>query len=312
MKNMYPFKLKPIYVKTVWGNDELTALRHQQGIIGSSWEISAHQHADNVILNGPYKDHTLSQMLEKFPEEMLGTKDRSQMLRISYMDASQSLSIQVHPTDEYAHLYENDEGKAEAWYVLKAKPDARLIAGTTTEDIEVLKKAVQDDKIEEYVHRIPMREGDFITIEAGQLHAFGAGMLGLEISQNSDVTYRFYDFHRKDANGQERPLHLKKSFDVVNLSHRGQKLANPFVNGQRKILERKKEFTVELIDLDGEYILEPNGERFYCLSNVLEDCELICQDQKYPVTYTENIFIPASCPKIMIKGHTRLLLSYVE
>lgn len=312
MKNMYPFKLKPIYVKTVWGNDELAGLRKQPGIIGSSWEISAHPHADNVILNGQYKDHTLSQMLEQFPEEMLGTKDRSQMLRISYMDAGESLSIQVHPTDAYAHLYENDEGKTESWYIVKAKPGARLIAGTTAEDADTLKKAVREDKIEEYVHRIPMDEGDFITIDAGMLHALGAGMLGLEISQNSDVTYRFYDFHRKDANGKERPLHLEKSFEVVDLSRRGHKSANPFMKGQRKVLERRKEFTVELIDLDGEYTLEPNGTRFYCLSNVRQDCELLCGDQSYPLQYTENIFIPAVCPKIMIKGHTRIILSYVE
>jgi len=309
---MYPLKLNPIYIKTVWGNTYLASLRHENQIIGSSWEISAHPHADNTVINGKYKGQTLSALIDQYPREMLGEKKKNQMLRLSYIDASQSLSIQVHPYNEYARQYENDEGKVEAWYILKSHPDAQLISGTTTEDIDVIKKAVKEDKIEDYVNKVKMAEGDFITIDAGQLHAFGAGMLGLEISQNSDVTYRFYDFHRKDDSGKERPLHIQKSFDVVDLTKHGEKSSHPFVRQGKETVVDRKEFTVEIIDLDGEYLLEPNQERFYCLTNVLDNCELIYENQVYPFHYTENIFIPAYCSPITIKGKTRIIISYVK
>ncbi len=312
MKNMYPFKFEPIYVETVWGDTKFAKIRGRNEIIGSSWEISAHPHADNCIANGKYKGQTLSTLLDLYPKQILGKKKRNQMLRISFLDARDSLSIQVHPNDDYAHKYENDEGKVEAWYILKADPKSNLIAGTTTDDIQVIKQAIKDEKIEDYVDRIEINEGDFICIESGQLHAFGSGLLGLEISQNSDVTYRFYDFHRKDASGNERELHLDKCFDVVDFSKKGQKFAYPFKMQQETTVYQRKEFTIKLIDINDKYTLYPNGDTFYCLTNVLNDCHIIYEDQIIDFGFTENILIPADCSKITFEGKTRIIISYVD
>ena len=312
MRNMYPFKFEPIYVETVWGGRKFANIRGKNEIIGTSWEISAHPHADNLIINGEYKGQTLSDLLELYPKQILGKKERNQMLRISFLDAKESLSIQVHPNSDYAHKYENDEGKVEAWYILKSNPKSTLIAGTTTNDIQVIKQAVKDEKIENYVNRIEMNEGDFICIESGQLHAFGGGLLGLEISQNSDVTYRFYDFHRKDTNGNERELHLNKCFDVVDFSNKGQKFSYPFKNQQEIIVYQRKEFTIKLVDIDGEYIIYPNGETFYCLTNVSNDCQIIYDNQIIDFCYTENILVPADCSAITFSGKTRIIISYVD
>lgn len=309
---MYPFKFEPIYVKTVWGNNGLTKIRGGNETTGSIWEISAHKHADNIVKNGKFKGQSLSQLLDQYPKQMLGTKRQDQMLRISYLDAKESLSIQVHPNNEYARLHENDEGKVEAWYILKAEAGANLIAGTTTSDINVIKQAIKDDEIEAYTNKIEMDEGDFICIETGQLHAFGGGLLGLEISQNSDTTYRFYDFHRKDEQGNERELHLDKCFDVVDFSIKGQKDAYPYQTNQDTTVYQRKEFTIKVIDFDGEYVLEPNQETFYCLTNVSNDCKIYYNDQEMDFAFTENIFVPAACSTVTFKGKARVIISYVD
>lgn len=312
MSKMYPFKLEPIYVKTVWGSEKLAKIRQKDQIIGSSWEISAHPNADNKIVNGAFAGKTLIEMLDEYPKEMLGELKKNQMLRISFMDASQSLSIQVHPDDAYAHKYANDEGKVEAWYIVEAEPGAKLIAGTTDSDAEVIKKAVKNETIEDYVQRIEMEAGDFICIDSCQLHAFGAGMLGLEISQNSDTTYRFYDFHRKDDQGKERQLHLKECFDVVDFTKRGKKMAFPKLEMGLTPMLSRKEFSADALDLNGEYTLVPNKKTFYCLSNVGGSCEVIYGDESISLEYTENVFVPAACDAVTLKGQGRIIISYVE
>ena len=115
---MYPLKLEPIYWDSIWGNDKLAKIRKNPKIRGTSWDVSAHPHADNVILNGEYEGKTLMQLLDEYPKQMLGNKNRSQMLRIAYLDARESLSIQVHPQNEYARIHENDEGKIREYFIL--------------------------------------------------------------------------------------------------------------------------------------------------------------------------------------------------
>ncbi len=312
---LYPLKLQPVYIDTVWGGDRLAQIRNAPQSHGTSWNISAHPHADNVVINGPLQGKKLSELLDEYPEEMLGGKKKSQMLRLSILDSRESLSIQVHPDDAYAHAHENDEGKTEAWYILEAEPGANLIAGTTLKDIEEMKRVIREDRLEEYIIRHPMEAGDFICINAGTLHAMGAGMLTLEVSQNSDVTYRFYDFHRKDAQGKERKLHLEKSYDVVNCAADCAKTSHPFtqakVNQPVKILDQR-EFTIEILDLDGSYMLQPEGTTFYCLTNVAGDCGILCGGEQMSLTYTENILIPAKCPQVQIQGKGRVIISYVK
>ena len=134
------------------------------------------------------------------------------MVRLAFLDAKDDLSIQVHPFDEYAHKHENDEGKTESWYILKAEEGATLVAGTTIADADVLKKAVEDNTVEKYVRKIPVQEGDFVCIDAGMLHALGKGIVALEIGQNSNVTYRFYDYDRKRCKRKSKRIAYKEKF----------------------------------------------------------------------------------------------------
>lgn len=312
---MYPLKLKPVYVKTIWGDGRLAEKRGIDDKLGTSWEVSSHVHADNQILNGEYAGLTLSELIDKYPKQIFGNKKKSQMLRLGYLDAEQSLSIQVHPDDEYAHKYEKDEGKTESWYILEAVPGSTLIAGTTSNNPNVIKEAVNNQEVEKYTRKIEMEAGDFICIEAGMLHALGKGILALEIGRNSDTTYRFYDYNRKDSNGNLRELHLDKCFDVAHFDLECEKISNP----QKKInsttikpLTRRKEFFVDLIDIKDEYEFTPNGDTFYCISNVSNDTTYYYEGKKEILSYTENIFVPADSNSIRIQGSCRILLSYIN
>lgn len=309
---MYPLKLKPVYWDSIWGNDKLAKIRKNPEIHGTSWDISAHPHADNIILNGERKGKTLMQLLDEYPEQMLGEKDRSQMLRLAFLDAKESLSVQVHPQNEYARIHENDEGKTESWYMVDVDPGSKLIAGTTASSTEELKEAVYNDQIMDIVNKIEMCNGDFICIDAGQLHALGPGILALEIGTNSDTTYRFYDYHRKEDDGKERELHLDKCFDVVDCTKQCEKSSYPFMDEQRITILDREEFTVELVDFDGTFHLTPNGKTFYGLSNVRTDCEILYDGESMPFAFTENIFVPADCKEITLKGKSRVLISYVK
>lgn len=312
---MYPLKLKPIFQKTIWGDSRLASKRGIQEKIGTSWEVSAHAHADNEILNGEYAGQTLITLLDKYPEQMLGNKERSQMLRLGYLDAAESLSIQVHPDDDYAHRYENDEGKTESWYILEAVPGSTLVAGTLSNDINVIKEAVNNQKVEQYTRKIEMEAGDFICINAGMLHSLGKGILALEIGQNSDTTYRFYDYNRKDDKGNLRELHLDKCFDVAHFDLKCEKVSNPIqkINKTKvKTLLKRKEFSVELVDIKDEYELTPNGDTFYCISNVSNDTTYFYEEKVETFSYTENIFIPADCRNIKIQGPCRILITHID
>ncbi|MEJ8737726.1 type I phosphomannose isomerase catalytic subunit [Erysipelotrichaceae bacterium HCN-30851] len=313
---MYPLKLKPIYDKTIWANDQLTKIRGvKESGYGTCWEISAHSYCSNKILNGEFAGQTLMELISSHEKEMLGKHSISEMLRVAYLDAKEDLSIQVHPYNEYAIKHDNDMGKTESWYVLDAKPGATLVAGTLCNDKQTIRKAIEDGNLEQYLNKVPIETGDFIMIDAGMLHALGGGIFAIEVGTNSNTTYRFYDYNRKDANGNSRELHIDKSFDVVDLSKKAEKISNPIKDvkvNERKVLTDCDAFVVELYDIADVLELDTKGERFYTLSFVHNDAVIEYQNEEISVTYTENIFIPADCGKFSIKGNARVLVSYVK
>ncbi|WP_288230566.1 type I phosphomannose isomerase catalytic subunit [uncultured Faecalicoccus sp.] len=308
---MYPIQLKPIYDKTIWANDKLTSLRHiEEKGYGTCWEISAHSYCTNEVINGIYKGKTLMELIQEKPKEMLGEVPFEKMLRLAYLDAKEDLSIQVHPHNSYALEHENDLGKTESWYVLDAKPGATLVAGTTTRDKSIIQKAVEEENLEPYLRKVDIEAGDFILIPAGMLHALGAGIFAIEIGTNSNTTYRFYDYNRVDAKGNKRELHLKKSFDVADFSLQSQKISNPYMEGQHKILVDCDEFVVELYDIKDTLTLDTEDKRFHTLSFVQNDAKILYGQNEIDVKYTENVFIPASLGQYTIKGNGRVLVAY--
>ena len=299
---LYPLKLKVIYNQTIWQNNNLKRLRGLNELAGTSWEVSAHPFADNIILNGELKGKTLTQVINEYSKNVLGKFELKDMLRAAMLDAKGSLSIQVHPDEEYAVKNENDHGKTEAWYIIEAEENSTLVAGINLSSVKEISEAVKNDSIEEYVNNVPVKKGDFILIPAGMLHALGAGILAIEIGTNSNTTYRFYDYHRKDDKGNERELHLKKSLDVVNCNY-----MTKVVRGPGVVLDDT--FTIELVD-EEEYILKPNKETFYIVTNLGANMSYTYDGEEYNFDYLESLFIPSSCDDIKFKENKRIMISY--
>lgn len=312
---MYPFKLKPIYDKTIWGGHRLTDIRGDEGDgYGTSWEVSAHPYCQNEILNGEYKGKNLQEVLDAHQQEMLGAVPKEKILRLAYLDAKDDLSIQVHPYTAYALEHENDYGKTESWYVLEAEEGARLVAGTKITDKEVIRKAVEEENLEQYLKYHDIKAGDFIHIDAGTLHALGGGILAIEVGTNSNTTYRFYDYGRKDAQGNGRELHLEKSFDVVDLTRKSHVVHSPVDENRKttiKTLVDCEDYVVELIDVVGSITISMN-DRFNCISFVHGDGTITYQDEKIENKYTDSLFIPAACKEYTISGNCRVIRSYVR
>lgn len=220
-----PVKLKPASKDYLWGGTELKKSFNKKSdldILAESWELSTHKDGLSEIASGSHAGKTLKAWIDETNGAILGSKAPDKLslpVLIKFIDAKQALSIQVHPDDEFAKRVEGDNGKTEMWIVLEAKPDAFLYFGVK-EDItkEEAAKRIQEGSFEEVLRAVPVHAGDIFMIPAGTIHAIGAGIVICEIQQSSNVTYRLYDYNRKDANGNGRELHIEKGLEVSNLN----------------------------------------------------------------------------------------------
>ncbi len=235
--DLYPLLFTPVLKDYVWGGRNLETLLGRDlppGKIAESWEIAAHKDGASVVENGRFAGQTLPQVHAQLGLDLIGTnsqwaQERGKFpLLIKLLDAQTNLSVQVHPDDDYALAHEGNElGKTEMWVVLHAEPDAAIIlgvkAGATPENF---RQAIAAGELEPYLHRLPVQTGDFVCVPAGTLHAILGGALIAEIQQNSNTTYRVYDWNRQVA-GQPRPLHVDKALDVINFAQVEPVLSEP-------------------------------------------------------------------------------------
>jgi mannose-6-phosphate isomerase len=218
-----PFVLRPSGKDYLWGggrlNDEF-AKGIELSPLAETWECSTHPDGPSYVVNGEHQGMELATVIRQHPE-YLGSrhegKDQLPIL-IKFIDAKKDLSIQVHPTDAYAKQYENGQlGKTELWYVLDAAKDAKLVYGFRHDtDAQTVRKAIQDQTLMKHLQQIAVLKDDLFFIEAGTVHAIGAGVLVVEIQENSNLTYRLYDYDRVDKNGEKRTLHVEKALQVAN------------------------------------------------------------------------------------------------
>ena len=219
-----PFLLTPAAKDYLWGGNRLNddfGKEIDLSPLAETWECSTHPDGPSIIVNGIYRGQKLTDVLKEHPE-FLGEHSMALgelPILIKFIDAKQDLSLQVHPNDEYAKIHENGQlGKSEFWYVLDATKDAKLIYGFHHDvESEVLKKSIFEGTVEKYAQKLSVKKGDMFYIEAGTVHAIGAGALIAEIQENSNLTYRMYDYNRVDKNGKKRELHLDKALAVANL-----------------------------------------------------------------------------------------------
>lgn len=219
-----PFMLRPVGKDYLWGGTRLNddfVKDINMSPLAETWECSTHPDGFSIVASGRFFGDRLADVLKLHPD-YLGThpalKDELPIL-IKFIDAKQDLSVQVHPDDDYAKIHEKGQlGKTEMWYVLDATKNAKIIYGLYRDTGKSdLQKALEDRTIDKYLQKIPIKKDDVFYIEAGMIHAIGAGALIVEIQENSNLTYRLYDYDRIDRNGRKRILHVEKALDVANL-----------------------------------------------------------------------------------------------
>lgn len=250
MPDLYPLFFTPVLKHYIWGGRNLERFGRQLPgnlRVAESWEIASHADGKTVVINGPYAGKTLPQLLKMLGEDLVGKNNQWALdrgifpLMVKLLDAERRLSVQVHPDDVYARRHEGNElGKAEMWVVLWADPGAAIIYGFSQETTpETLRQAIQSGSLDPLLNRIPITAGDHICVPPGTLHAILEGALLAEIQQNSNTTYRVYDWNRTDDAGESRPLHIDKALDVINYQQINALLTQP------KIVDEKVEFKRE-------------------------------------------------------------------
>ena len=221
----YPLKLKPTYQPKVWGGRVLTRYFNRPtppvSPVGESWELFCNSYGSSVVAEGQEAGRTLKELLANHAQEIYG--NQAELYRdnfpiiVKLINAEEALSIQVHPDDRYANKFENSAGKSEIWYIVDAKPGATIVRnfkpGVTAEKA---KKAIREGRVEEVVHVYEAEKGQSVLIPPGTIHGIGRGIIAAEVSQNSDLTYRAYDYNRVNSRGEKRPLHIDKVQDVLN------------------------------------------------------------------------------------------------
>ena len=223
---LYPLLFQPVLKDYVWGGRNLERLLERElppGRVAESWEIAAHEDGDSLVENGPYAGLSLRAVHQRLGLDLIGRRntwaqERQKFpLLIKLLDAHDKLSVQVHPDDAFALAHEGNElGKTEMWVVLHAEPNAALIVGLRAgTDRRMLRQAIDKGTLERYLHTIPIAAGDYVCVPSGTIHAILGGVLIAEIQQNSNTTYRVYDWGREE-NGQARPLHVEKALAVID------------------------------------------------------------------------------------------------
>jgi len=315
-------KFEPLLKQTLWGGDKIIPFKHlnaKMENVGESWEISGVKGNETVIANGEYKGMHLNELVRELKGKLVGEANYQRFgdefpLLIKFIDAQQDLSIQVHPTDEIAHKQGKSRGKTEMWYALEPTPGAQLYNGLKQQITpEQYKDMVENDTITDALARYEVREGDVFFIPAGRIHAIGAGCFVAEIQQTSDVTYRIYDFKRKDKNGNYRELHTKEAAESINYT--------VLPNYRAEYTPTKNEgiqvatcpyFTTAVYDLTEPMTLDYSElDSFVILIGVKGEGKLICEGQEMSFQTGDTVLIPATTKEIKVEGTVKFLETYV-
>lgn len=309
---LYPLFFEPIYKNIIWGGRKLETYFKRnipEGNVAESWEVCCHKNGMSIIKNGPLKGKTLDEVIKLYGKEILGKKYDSFPLLIKLIDANDKLSIQVHPDDDYSQRVENQLGKTEMWYVIDAKKDAKLVyglkKGTTKES---LKKALEENIVEKILNFVPVEKGDIIFIPSGTVHAILDGLLLAEIQQNSDITYRLYDWNRVDNDGKKRELHIDKALDVIDYDFEGKILKPIFIELDGYSISKAvscKYFNVDIINIKEEFKDKPDNS--FIIFTAIEGEGKLIYDKEYEIKMGDSFLIPASLGEFKIKGNLTLL-----
>ena len=313
------FKFQPLLKQTLWGGDKIIPFKHLSTVmenVGESWEISGVKDNETIAAGD---GRSLNQLVRDMKDRLVGEANYQRFgdefpLLIKFIDARQDLSIQVHPTDEIAHRQGRERGKTEMWYVMDSAHDAKLYNGLKLQITpEQYKQMVADDTICDALAQYSVKEGDCFFIPAGRIHAIGAGCFLAEIQQTSDVTYRIYDFKRKDKDGNYRQLHTQEASESINYtvlddyrthyqprSNESQLLVEcPYFN--TAVYDLTEAMTIDYSELDS----------FVILIGMKGEGTLTIDGETVAFSAGETILVPASAQEVRTEGTIKFLETYV-
>jgi len=314
---MYLFE--PLLKQTLWGGDKIIPFKHldaRMDHVGESWEISGVSGSETIVANGPDKGKSLNQLVREQKSLLVGEENYLRFgdefpLLIKFIDAQKDLSIQVHPNDEVAHRHGKPRGKTEMWYCMGNGSLYNGLKQHITPD--EYKQMVDNDTITDALARYDVQEGDVFFIPAGRIHAIGAGSFVMEIQQTSDVTYRIYDYKRKDKNGNYRELHTKEAAESIDYTV----LAN-YRTDYKQILNEGVQlitcphFTTAVYDLTEPMTLDYSElDSFVILIAVKGEGTLICEGEEQPFRMGDTVLLPATTKEIKVEGTVKFLETYV-
>ena len=317
---MYLFE--PLLKQTLWGGDKIIPFKHLNDSldhVGESWEISGVNGNETIVANGPQKGKSLNQLVREQKGLLVGQENYERFgdefpLLIKFIDAQKDLSIQVHPNDEVAHRQGKPRGKTEMWYVLPSVPGAFLYNGLKQQITpEQYKAMVENDIITDALARYEVHEGDVFFIPAGRIHAIGAGSFVAEIQQTSDVTYRIYDFKRKDKNGNYRELHTKEAAESIdyNVLPDYRTAYEPKQNEGVQVVSCPY-FTTTVYDLTEPMTLDYSElDSFVILIAVKGEGKLICEGEEMTFRMGDTVLLPATTKEVKVEGTVKFLETYV-
>ena len=317
---MAVLKLSPAFKDYLWGGTRLRDDFEKDcdfDKIAESWELSCHKDGPSTIVNGDDKGLSLEEYIEKNGKAVLGSncdKFENFPILIKLIDAKDNLSVQVHPNNEYAMRVEGEYGKTEMWYIVDCDEGAELLYGFN-ENIskEEFADRIADNTLLEVTNSVPVHKGDVFFIEAGTLHAIGKGILIAEIQQNSNTTYRIYDYGRVGKDGKPRELHVEKAKDVTDLCPAKAYPETPVEQKDgytSKLLSSCEYFTTYAVDVDSKAVLEADDKSFNSIL-VLEGEGKVVGDDTVDFKKGDSIFITADTGKYAIEGKCKAILTKV-
>jgi mannose-6-phosphate isomerase len=311
-----PIFLQPIFQERIWGG---TKLRDLFGYdipndrTGECWAVSAHPNGQSIVKNGPYQGTKLGDLWTSHPE-LFRSSSKVFPLLTKILDASDDLSVQVHPDDEYAGQHENGElGKTECWYIVDAEPGAVIIYGHEAKTKEELVSMIENGEWDRFLTKVPVKPGDFFYVPSGTLHALGKGIVVLETQQSSDTTYRVYDYDRRDKDGISRELHLEKAIDVTTVpqsyvpvsyetTQQGGLTVTSFVSNSF--------FTVEKWNVSGAETEVAANEKYTIFSVLAGSGKLTAGGQSYDLAKGEHFILPVGFGPYSLSGDLEMIMSH--
>ncbi len=320
---MKPFKFNALLKSTLWGGDKIIPFKHlnvSQDNVGESWEISGVPGNETTVSDGPYEGKKLNELVAELKGKLVGEDNYRRFgdefpLLIKFIDARQDLSIQVHPTDEIARRQGKERGKTEMWYLLDSDENATLLCGLKQKITpEEYAKMVENDTICDAIARYDVKEGDCFFLPAGRIHAIGTGCFLAEIQQTSDVTYRIYDFKRKDKDGNYRQLHTKEAAECINYNVEANYRTDYIPAKNRGIaLVQCPYFNTAVYDLNEPMTLDYSELDSFVILIGLKGEATITDNEGNEVSLRagESMLVPATTETLKVDGTLKFLETYV-